>query len=162
MKRVVFYSCIFLLFFGCSVKYIPLPDKLWEIECEPYDIAENCCVHKSAKYANLLLSAGIEAYVVVGTVHTDTPHAWVVAVNPETGRLHTIDPTWPDNRDGYVDRHRVVWAQFNPGVTGEDVRSYRGVAEIYLENIPTKHHWYFRGIKDERIAIFSDKEGSKD
>ena len=141
----IFCVCTILLFLGCGARYVPYPDKLWEIECEPYSVTENCCVHKSVKYANLLLDAGIEAYVVCGVVDQGDPHAWVIAINPETKRPHVIDPTWPDSRDGYgPTQRRVVWIQFECGITAGDVREHRKIAEIYFENIPTKYHWFYK------------------
>ena len=132
-------------FFNKSYK--PLPDQLWQIELEPYRYPENCCSHKSAKYAGLLNDAGIRANVVVGTVSGGKPHAWVQVIHPEKGTVHWIDPTFPDNRDGYIINkypQRVLWLVFKEGITGHEVFTYQGIIKIHLKNIPNTYKNYFK------------------
>jgi hypothetical protein len=97
-----------------------MPSDLWKIELEQYNLDTNCCAHKSAKYATLLINNGFDAMVVVGkTIYgTNTLHAWVEVVNPETGKRYWIDPTWPKNTDGkLIERYydRVKWIELRQG-----------------------------------------------
>lgn len=125
---IVYISCI-----GCAYK--PLPDVLWKIRLETYTL-DNCCSHKSAKYAHALNNVGIRANVMVGFVRGN-PHAWVNVINPDDGTIHHIDPTG-------VSMRGIPWCKFREGVTGDEVFSYQGIIEIYLENIPIKHKQFFK------------------
>lgn len=131
MKKIY----LFLFLFICaSCTYRPLPDVLWEIRSETY-ILENCCSHKSAKYASALNDVGIRANVIVGSVRGES-HAWVHVINPDNGIIY-IDPTG-------IHMRGIPWCKFREGVTGNEVFIYQGIEEIYLDKIPQKFHIFFK------------------
>jgi hypothetical protein len=129
-------------------QYIPIENKLRQIEKDSDGTSLSGCMHKSMRYYINAKEAGEEAYLIVGwRTPSEVWHAWVGIRKNRT--MYYVDPGYNDpNIDGfpkfrYLDRERIY--VFDKNTTIEEFANFKHikkrnkqVIKKYYKKVKTK------------------------
>ena len=130
MRKLIGFIFLAIILSGCSSKFRPCTNDLFEIHNSQYVLRVNDCCDKSVKYCNRLNASGFNANVVVGRIdRLDGYHAFVQIEENEI--VYYADPTFNmvvAKSERW--RGRTVTHIYRKKVTAEDVRTYRNVLHV--------------------------------
>ncbi len=118
-------------------KYLPLEEKLREIENDFIEISSGICMYKAMRYYLNAKVAGEDAYLTIGLRNNSKDwHAWVgIKKNNE---VYYVDPSLN-----------------NPNIDGLLKESYDDRKEIYVFNsdVTIKEFVYYKNLKSKNIKV---------
>ena len=114
MKKLITLLLGIALSSCATNQYIPLENKLRQIENIPYNRKHMNCTHKTHQYRTLLEEKGIKSRLVLGYVgKSNTLHMWLEAYNKENKTWHMIDATDKTTWDGFEPKEygnrEILW-----------------------------------------------------